>query len=131
MTAQTPPDDSAPLVLVVDDSKILLHFVKKTLVEAGMRVITTDNPITVPSLIREHNPSLMLVDVEMPGLEGPKVVQIIGDRASMKIFLHSTRPTSELARLVRESGADGYIPKSKDGETLARKLWTVYEQMST
>ena len=120
--AQAPAKADKPRVLIVDDSQTLLASVDFVLTQAGMEVVTTDNPITVGTLIRRHHPDVVLVDVEMPGIDGPTVVEIIGKHEGMRVLLYSSKEPDELRHLAQRSRADGYLVKHGRWEQLIRRI---------
>ncbi|MDF1564699.1 MAG: response regulator [Deltaproteobacteria bacterium] len=124
-----PVAEARPRILVIDDSKSLLAAVQYTLGKAGMEVFVSDNPITVGTLIRQHRPQLVLVDVEMPGLEGDKVVEIIGKHEGMRVVLYSSKGLEELRELARRSRADGFIVKHEVGFDFLRRVKAELEQV--
>lgn len=115
-------------ILIIDDSPTALLAAKRALAAAGYEVITTDNPIITPTLIRRERPQLLLLDVEMPALSGDTVAQIVRQAsgglgpAGLGILLHSTKPAEVLAGLVASSGADGYLEKGKGSALLVQQV---------
>lgn len=106
-------------VLVVDDSKVAQAAIATALEAAGYRVVCTENPLLVPSLLRTETPGLALVDYEMPAVTGDMVTQIIRPPGrpyndDIGVFLYSSRPDAELATLSDRCGADGYLTKTED-----------------
>jgi CheY-like chemotaxis protein len=134
-----PPKADAPLssrrpdearatrrILVVDDSPICLDMMAMVLEEGGYEVITVASPFALSSALSQHAPDLVLVDVNMPGLSGDKLVEITlrnrpGGR-TCPIVLHSDKPDLELLALAETSGAAGYIRKTSDAEVILREV---------
>lgn len=109
---------AAPTVLVVDDSELACESAKHTLGQTGMSVVTLTSPFGFIKAIREHEPSLILVDVGLGILNGAKLVQLGRKNAPIgcPILLYSSRDASLLQEDVASSGADGYITKSTTGQ---------------
>lgn len=57
-------------VLVIDDDPVLRRVLQHMLVADGHRVITTASPMDGLSLALEHRPSLIALDVLLPGIDG-------------------------------------------------------------
>ena len=105
-------------VLVVDDSELACESAKHTLGQSGMAVVTLNSPFGFIKAIREHQPSLILVDVGLGILNGAKLVQLGRKNAPVgcPILLYSSRDAALLQQDVASSGADGFITKSTTGQ---------------
>jgi DNA-binding response OmpR family regulator len=114
MTAST----TTPTVLVVDDSELVCESVKHTLEPTGMAVVALNSPFGFIKTIREHQPSLILLDVGLGILNGAKLVQLGRKNAppGCPILLYSSRDAAMLQVDVAASQADGFITKSTTGK---------------
>lgn len=65
------------IVLVVDDSPLVLNQVRDALQADDLDVLVTENPLEVPRLIHRRAPSLVLVDIHMPTMRGDVVARIV------------------------------------------------------
>jgi twitching motility two-component system response regulator PilH len=109
-------------VFIVDDSKVVLMAARKILEAAGFEVITRSDPIGSTVQIMHERPDVVLLDVNMPLLEGHDIVRSIKRCANLRdtaVLLFSGRPESELQHLMLICGADGYIQKSTTPRQLA------------
>jgi CheY-like chemotaxis protein len=61
-----------PLVLVVDDDDEIVAFLDEAIQEVGYRVLTSVNGKALP-LARDEQPSVILLDIHMPGMDGIEV----------------------------------------------------------
>jgi DNA-binding response OmpR family regulator len=113
-------------IVVIDDSKLVLAVADDALRGAGFEVLTTDSSIEANQHIYASvRPDLILIDVMMPLLNGDRKVKLLKERESSRnipVLLMSSKPASEMEALTRESGADGYILKPFDAQTLVRKI---------
>ncbi len=68
-----------PLVLVADDEPLLRSFLAAALPAFGLAVLLAADGKQAVDLFRQraHDISLVLLDVRMPGLDGPSVLQTI------------------------------------------------------
>jgi len=107
-------------ILVVDDSEICRETVRYVLQARGYEVVTVDSPFSFGSALSRTSPDLVLVDANMPALQGDKLVAVAlqNGLCSCPIVFHSDRPAEELQMLVRTSGAAGYIKKTSDPSEL-------------
>jgi two-component system nitrate/nitrite response regulator NarL len=76
--------------------------------------------------IRRLRPDVAVLDVGMPGMSGPGVVEaLIDDGAPTRVLLMSGLATSEMAQHALAAGADGFIDKQATAEELCAALWAV------
>lgn len=112
--------------LIIDDSPLVLAMATDALEAAGFDVIATDFGIEANQVIyRDPPPDIILIDVMMPLLSGDQKVKLIKEREhsrNIPILLISSKEKTELEELTRRSGADGYIQKPFDAETLVRAV---------
>ena len=74
-------DRSPRTVLLAEDDSAIQDMMQHALSEAGFRVITTDNGADAVTLALAEHPDVILIDIEMPGLDGHEAVrQIRADR---------------------------------------------------
>ncbi|KAF1006062.1 MAG: Chemotaxis protein CheA [Pseudomonas fluorescens] len=75
------PQKKRPLlVLVVDDSVTVRKVTSRLLERNGMNVLTAKDGVDALTLLEEHTPDLMLLDIEMPRMDGFEVaIQVRND----------------------------------------------------
>lgn len=110
-----------PKVLVVDDNEVCRAVVREALEDGGFDVVELGNPLGMSSVVNLEKPDLVLMDVEMPAIDGDKAVQILLKHRlhDCKVVLYSGKPAAELERLAKACGASGYVPKSVTDAALA------------
>lgn len=64
------PKDRIIKVLVVDDSRTVVHGLRSVLEQDGYHVMEAYDGMTAIELAKAHQPDLILMDVIMPGLNG-------------------------------------------------------------
>lgn len=102
-------------VLIVDDEPMILERVSSLLGDAGFNTRTCHMWPGVANMMRATDPDLVLLDYNMPGVNGGELCRILKRNycgGSVKIVLYSAEDESDLVRIVSECGADGYIRKS-------------------
>jgi two-component system alkaline phosphatase synthesis response regulator PhoP len=65
--------------LIVDDDPDMVLLLETTLRADGIRVITAEDGETALKLVREKRPSLVLLDMQLPGVDGMKVCNTLRD----------------------------------------------------
>src|SRR6185503_14669391 len=112
-------------VLVADDEPVSRTVVSAMLKKAGYPVVlANDGEQAWKKLDAADSPSLALLDWEMPGLQGPEVVQRIRSRATQTptyvILLTSRDSSADIVQGLR-AGADDYVTKpANEDELIAR-----------
>jgi DNA-binding response OmpR family regulator len=112
-------------ILVVDDSSSALNLTRLALEGAGYNVLTKREAVLVSHTILHESPDIVLLDVNMPAVQGDKLVEIIRGHpanAGTLLLLYSGKPAEELEALVRACGADGFIQKGADANLLASQV---------
>ncbi len=82
-----------PCIVVVDDEQTVLRLLNRTLEPEGHGVITADNGSSVLTLLEEHRPDLVILDIMIPWLEMP----IPSDRLTVFGCDEKGRPNKERA----------------------------------
>jgi CheY-like chemotaxis protein len=115
-------------ILIIDDSHAIRFQLERILIAAGYQVITASDGSHAIELLKQQKPSLLLLDIKMPGLDGYGVCEEISqlhqgaDRPPV-VFLTSLR-TKALELLGKEFGA--YLQKPVSEPELLR---VVQEQL--
>ena len=113
-------------VLIVDDEPDIRRIAKLGLSRVGgMEVVEATNGTEALVRAKEDHPDAVLLDVMMPGLDGPSTLaRLREDPATSAIpvvFLTAKAIASEVDRL-KSLGAAGVLTKPFDPMTLAREL---------
>jgi DNA-binding NarL/FixJ family response regulator len=109
-------------VLIVDDHPVFRQSARRMLEEEGYDVIgEAADGRTAVAAARDLKPQLVLLDVQLPDIDGFDVAARISDGADAPIVvLTSSRDSADFGPLVARSGARGFVPKSELGaSTLA------------
>ncbi|MBI3973973.1 MAG: response regulator [Chloroflexi bacterium] len=104
---------SRKTVLAVDDDYRVRHLLVMTL-EGAFAVLTADDGESCLATIREHRPDLVLLDIDMPVLDGLSVCRLLKANPvtrDIPVLIVSARCSEEDVRRAREAGADDYVLK--------------------
>ncbi len=111
-------------VLVIDDDDSLRRVIEFTLDEAGFRVLTARDGSQGLQLFAEELPSVVLTDIQMPGISGYDVLQSIrSSHPEVRVIIVTAFGTVEQAVDAMKDGAFDYLTKpfSRDELTLVVK----------
>jgi DNA-binding NtrC family response regulator len=128
-----------PLILTVDDSADSRYALERILKRNGYEVLSTSSGREAIELARTHSPSLILLDIVMPDIDGYTVTKQLKDDDELRfipVYLVSAKDT--LTDIVHglDVGADGYIAKPFQAEELlarvkaALRLKEIYQELS-
>lgn len=115
-------------ILVVEDEPGIVTIVRDYLDIAGFRVLTASDGVTALRLARSERPSLLVLDLMLPGMDGLDVTRALRqDPATRKLpIIMLTARAEEVDRLVGlELGADDYITKPFSPRELVARVRAV------
>ena len=103
-------------ILVVDDQAANVQLLERLLHEAGYsNVASTTDPLAVCALHRENRYDLILLDLQMPGMDGFQVMQGLATDAAdsyLPVIVLTAQPGHKLRAL--QAGAKDFISKPFD-----------------
>ena len=115
----------APTILVIEDNPLNLELVGEILLSAGMRVIEARNGQEGLTMARQQQPSLILLDIRLPGLDGYGVLRRLkADPATASIPVVALTAQAMVGdkEQALSAGFDHYIAKPIDTRTLAEQV---------
>ena len=105
---------SKPLILVVEDEADIAEILEYNLEREGFEVEVQSRGDQALEVIRKNKPSLVLLDLMLPGLDGLELTRILkrDERTSSLPIVMLTAKGEEVDRIVGlELGADDYLAK--------------------
>ena len=115
----------APAVLIVEDNPRNLKLVRDVLNHAGYRTLEAETAENGLELARTHDPGLILMDVQLPGMDGLQALAHL--RADpLTAHIRVAAVTAFAMKQDRErclvAGFDGYLEKPIDVRELPRRV---------
>jgi DNA-binding NarL/FixJ family response regulator len=103
--------------LIVDDNEEFLESASRLLSAQGLKVVgRASSGADAARLVRALAPDVALVDVQLGDEDGLEVTRRLAAHArEMRIILISTHSQDELAELIVDSPAIGFLPKAALG----------------
>lgn len=123
--------DSVIKVIIADDHALFRTGVKTTL---SMRkdiqmVAEAENGMQLLNLLKHIKPDVILLDIHMPIMDGyttlPEIKKMYPD---MKVIMLSMNNDPSIITKMMEIGANSYLTKESDSETIYQAIRTCYEQ---
>jgi DNA-binding NarL/FixJ family response regulator len=110
--------------LIVDDSEAFLASASRLLARQGVEVVGHASSGTEAlELARKLAPDVVLVDVQLGREDGLEVTRRLAAKAPVtQVILISSHSQDELADLVRDSSAAGFMPKASLGADAISEL---------
>lgn len=106
--------DSSPLVMVVDDDRLVLATLCAGLRSAGIEVIEADNGDEAILLARRHKPQLAILDMRMQGKSGMDVARYLAANTKTGFMFLSAFNDQATIEEANRMGALGYLVKPLD-----------------
>ena len=109
-------------ILLVDDMRHFLDLTQSFLSRAECSLLTANTGLEAIKVARSENPDLIVLDIEMPEMNGIEACRIIKADPTMKripvVMLTSLSKEAE----ARKAGADHFLKKPIDEETFLREI---------
>lgn len=101
----------ATTILMIDDDPALLRLTEMNLTKAGYRFVSAKNGVTGFQALEREKPSLVLLDVSMPTLDGWETCRLIREVSDVPIIMLTARDTDADKARGLDLGADDYLTK--------------------
>ena len=118
-------------ILVVDDEPKIVRTVRAYLENAGFVVVTAEDGQTALTTFRHERPSLVILDLGLPRLDGLDVARAIRKDTDVPLIMLTAR-VEETDRLIGlELGADDYVTKPFSPRELVARVRAVLRRTGT
>ena len=112
-----------PTVMVVDDSLTVRKITGRLLAREGYQVLTAKDGVEALEMLNEERPDVMLVDIEMPRLDGFDLTRNIRADAQLRhipIIMITSRTAEKHRKYAFEIGVNHYLGKPYQEEELLK-----------
>ena len=113
------------LILTVDDSSTIRDQLRDLLEPNGFQILEADSGEAGLALARERQADLMIVDVNMPGMDGLDMIAKVRELPGYKrtpAFVLTTESSADLLKRGRQAGANAWVVKPFQSETLLKGI---------
>ncbi|NJK80136.1 MAG: response regulator [Chloroflexaceae bacterium] len=117
----------AEKILVVDDSRLVTDIVKMRLEMHGYTVRLAHSGEEALERIADEVPDLMVLDVQMPGMDGYEVCRRLRENPALDDLRIIMLTSSEDKQAAFEAGVDDYLNKDVDLLNLPNRVKLVLE----
>jgi CheY-like chemotaxis protein len=112
-------------ILVIEDNELNMKLVRSLLQLQKYKVIEAENGEKGIQLARDHHPDLILMDLQLPGMDGLKATQLILNDENLKevpvLALTSYAMETEREK-AQAAGCAGYITKPIDTRSFSKMI---------
>lgn len=109
-------------VLLVDDCPLIGKIFSDFLVEQGHQVEVHNTPFGVTGCIARFSPDVILMDLNLPGMNGRTLLRILKDVMSYQTIVVTSVSEGEIQSIIDEGLADDYFLKGWPLEKLGHKI---------
>jgi len=118
-------------ILVVDDEKRMVGFIRLNLEQDGFIVIEAFNGTQALDRMRDSLPDLILLDVMMPDMDGFEVLQTIREISAVPVIMLTAKGEENDKVKGLELGADDYVTKPFSPRELVSRVKAVLRRGAT
>ncbi len=126
------PDPNNPIKVAIADDHALFRAGVKTALSAKKDVeliAEADNGMQLLNLLKHIEPDVILLDIQMPIMDGistlPEIRKI---NPNVKVIILSMHNDHSMISKLMEIGANSYLTKNSDSETIYQAIKTCFEQ---
>jgi len=117
-------------VLIVDDQKTVQEVLKSYLeTETSIEIVgCADNGQEALDLVKAHRPHIVLMDIEMPILDGLTATKIISEQfIDTSVLIISVHNEDTYLNMALQVGAKGYLLKNTPAKELVNAVYSAYK----
>lgn len=121
-------------ILIVDDNPTNLKLAADVLACEGHSVLRAQNAEEAQDIISRMTPSLILMDIQMPGMDGLTLTRLLkGNPATQHVHIVALTSFAMQGdeQKAREAGCDGYITKPIDTRKLPVQVAEILKRLTT
>jgi two-component system, OmpR family, alkaline phosphatase synthesis response regulator PhoP len=118
-------------IMVVDDDVKTVELVKLYLERDGHKVLTAYDGEEALRVFRENHPSLIVLDVMLPGINGVEICRRLRSESDVPIIMLTARTRDEDKLTGLDTGADDYVTKPFSPGELAARVRAIFRRLPT
>jgi len=121
---------SSNSILIVEDDRDLVKLIKINLEDQGFNIYTAGNGVEALQLFNEKNPSLIILDIMLPKLNGFEVCKRIRkENRKIPILMLTAKTEEEDTIHGLELGADDYMTKPFSVKELIARVKAIFRRI--
>jgi chemosensory pili system protein ChpA (sensor histidine kinase/response regulator) len=123
--APQPEAPAVPTIMIVDDSLTVRKITGRLLAREGYNVLTAKDGVDAMEQLQEHLPDVMLVDIEMPRMDGFDLTRNVRADRRLKhipIIMITSRTADKHRAYAKEIGVNVYLGKPYQEDELLQHI---------
>ena len=119
------PLNTAPLIMVVDDSLTVRKITSRILSRAGYQVVTATDGVDALEKLEEFTPDVMILDIEMPRMDGFALVRElrrVPKTENLPIIMITSRTADKHRQYAMQLGVNTYLGKPYQEDELLQNI---------
>lgn len=112
-------------IMIVDDDLNICDLLRMYLEKEGFSIVIANDGLQALEMFPKENPSLILLDIMLPGLDGWQVCRKIRSNSTCPIIMTTAKGETFDKVLGLELGADDYIVKPFDTKEVVARIKAV------
>lgn len=117
-------------IMIVDDDVNICELLRLYLEKEGFSTVIVNDGLSAVDMFTKESPSLVLLDIMLPGLDGWQVCRKIRANSSVPIIMLSAKGETFDKVLGLELGADDYVVKPFDTKEVTARIKAVLRRTS-
>lgn len=118
-------------ILVVDDEPRMVRFIKMNLDLEGYQTLEANDGMQALEKVRDYQPDLTLLDVEMPGMDGFETLKRIREISDIPVIMLTVRSDEDDRIKGLDLGADDYVTKPFSPRELSSRIRAVLRRFES
>ena len=115
-------------IMIIEDEEMIREELSSLLESAGYSVIAPTDFQNVTKQVLDVKPDLLLLDIQLPGVNGEVVLKTIREHSSLLVIMVTSRNTEIDEVLSMSYGADDYITKPYNPTLLLLRVQAVLKR---
>ncbi len=118
-------------ILIIEDNPVNMKLIRDLLQLGRYGILEASDARTGIRLAQEHNPDLILMDIQLPGMDGLSATRIIKKDPVLKdipVVALTAHAMHGDDLKIRESGCDGYISKPIDTRSFLKRILQLLQE---
>lgn len=115
-------------ILIAEDERINRLALKRILEKTGYRILEAENGIEVLKILETENPDCILMDIQMPEMDGIETTKILrdrekyGDKSGIPVIALTAYTLPEDREKIKAAGLDDFISKPVNMDYLIKSI---------